>query len=106
MPELSRNPDDYDGPDPYAHAQAINARHDVNPAWAIGGSEGPRYEIEYAIEPTPGTDARATDNELAGPIEDLPLYHHGARIITRTITYGPWRYVTPDEIEHEVNRYA
>ena len=104
MPELSRNPDDYNDHDAYAHAQAINARHDVNPAWAIGGSNDDGWtETEYAIEAVPGDCARCIDTEMAGPIEDLPVFQHGARLITRAIVYGPWRYVTPEEIEAEVS---
>lgn len=102
MPELSRNPDDYDGPDVYAHAQALNAKHDVNRAWAIGSTWTDRNEVQYAVEAFPGDCARCIDIEMAGPIEELPVFQHGARLITRTVTYGPWRYVTPEEIEAEV----
>jgi hypothetical protein len=102
MPELSRDPDDYADHDAYAHAQALNAKHDVadpNFDWAIGGDPDGHTETEYAIEPMPGGDARAHTDELYGAVEELPNYRNGARIVTREITYGGWRYVTPEEIE-------
>lgn len=97
MPELSRNPEDYPTNEAYAHAQAINAKYDDHVA--IGGTDGGHVEQEWAIESSAGDCARGHDTELAGPIEELPIYAAGARIITRTVTYGPWRYVTPEEIE-------
>lgn len=107
MPDLSRNPDDYDA---YAdaHAQAINASHSGDAQrFAVGGTdEFGKTETVYAVEPTPGAKACSITDDMTGAIEDLPDYRNGARIITRTVVYGPWRYVTPDEIEAEVNRYA
>jgi hypothetical protein len=99
MPDLSASPEDYDTNEAYAHAQAIMAKYDTSWA-AIGGVDGPITETEWAIEPSPGDCARGHDTELAGPIEELSIYVAGARIITRQITYGPWRYVTPEEIEN------
>lgn len=108
MPELSRNPDDYDDNDAYAHAQAINAKNSGDAQrFAVGGTDDlGETETVYAVEPTPGANACSITDEMAGAIEDLPDYRNGARIITRTVVYGPWRYVTPDEIEQEVNRHA
>lgn len=101
MPELSRNPDDYDDHDAYAHAQAINAKHDRDrDTFAIGsGDSVDRSEAEYAVEPAPGWHAEGITDDMATAIESCVAYRDGARIITRTVTYGPWRYVTPDEIE-------
>lgn len=103
MPDLSCSPDDYTTIDAYAHAMATLAI-ELNDAeiFAVGGSDLDGHtEIEYAIEPSPGNAARCIDTELAGPIEDLPVFQAGARVITREVTYGPWRYVTPDEIAAE-----
>lgn len=101
MPDLSCSPEDYPTNDAYAHAMATLAAHDATARFAIGG--GDDWEIadtQYAVESSPGDCARGHDNELAGPIEELPIYAAGARIITRQIRYGPWRYVTPEEIEN------
>lgn len=103
MPDF--DPDDYDSPAAYAIATAHAAVADVaRPEfdWAIGGEdrEEGRTEKEYAVEPRRGGSACAADSELAGPIEDLPDFADGARIIVREIHYGPWRYVTPEEIEN------
>lgn len=101
MPDLSCSPDDYEGPADYAHAMATLAYEDPN-QYGIGGEDDePTVERQYAIEPSPGDCARGYDSELAGPIEELSIYAAGARIITREITYGPWRYVTPDEIAND-----
>lgn len=104
MPDLSRNPDDYANHDGYAHAQALNAKHDVARPdfnWAIGGTapDDTQTIIEYGVEPSVGTDAFGRTDELYGAIEDLPNYAAGARVVTRTVTVSPWRYVTPEEIE-------
>ncbi|WP_276203390.1 MULTISPECIES: hypothetical protein [unclassified Mycobacteroides] len=40
-----------------------------------------------------------TIDELASAIEEVSNYREGALIITRTVTYGPWRYVTPEEMQ-------
>lgn len=103
MPDLSCSPDDYDTSDAYAHAMAILAADSGDAEmFAVGGSDlDGRTETEYAIEPTPGDAARSRTDELADAIEDLPVFAAGARIVTREITYGPWQYVTPDEIEAE-----
>ena len=98
MPDLSYSPDDYATHEAYAHAMATLAMQD---GWsAIGGQDGSEVQTEYAIEPSPGDCARGHGSELAGPIEELPIYAAGARLITREIVYGPWRYVTPEEIEN------
>ncbi|WP_141772808.1 hypothetical protein [Mycobacterium malmoense] len=94
MPEL--NPDNYDTADDYAIAAAELAAADPDQEY-IGGDNG-SVETEYAIEPDRGGCPRAHDSELAGPVEELACYRDGARLITRQITYGPWRYVTPEEI--------
>lgn len=98
MSDLSCSPDDYASSDSYAYAMATLAVRDPDQS-AIGGGEGWRTELEFAIEPSPGDCARGHETELAGPIEELPIYAAGARIITRGVTYGPWRYVAPEEIE-------
>jgi hypothetical protein len=98
---LSCSPDDYEDHDAYAHAMATLAALDTDKdEWAIGGEdpESPHTETEYAVEPMRGDCARGHDSELAGLIDELPIYAAGARLITREITYGPWRYVTPEEI--------
>lgn len=101
MPELSRNPDDYDGADAYAHAQAINAEHsrDADIFAIAGGDDYDLLQPEYAIEPAPGWHAEGITDDIATAIESIVAYRNGARLITRTVTYGPWRYVTPEEIE-------
>lgn len=78
-------------------AEAARANFD----WAIGGDgpDGWGKHDEYAIEPERGGSARSITDELYGAIEDLPDYRDEARIITRTVTYGPWRYVTPEELQ-------
>ncbi|MDV6979629.1 hypothetical protein [Mycobacterium intracellulare] len=97
------DPEDFDGHDDYALACAAAAiaeqsRPDFD--WAIGGTDDAFVETEFAVEPMRGGCAQATTDELAGAIEDLPDFCLGARIITREVTYGPWRYVTPDEIQN------
>lgn len=59
----------------------------------------PTTEVEYGIEPSPGDCARFHTDELVSAIEEVPNYREGALIITRTVTYGPWRYVTPEEMQ-------
>lgn len=100
MPDLSCSPADYAGHDAYAHAMATRAAHDTDD-WAIGGGDDgdAHTETEYAIEARPGSCARMHDSELAGLIDELVDFTDGARLITREITYGPWRYVTPREIQ-------
>lgn len=68
--------------------------------WAIGGSapDWTANEVEYAIEPDRGSCARNVTDELYDAIESLPDFRDGARIITRAVSYGPWCYVTPEEI--------
>ena len=100
MPDLSASPDDYDGADAYAHAQASNAKHTNDSViFAVGGTDIAQTTTEYAVEPAPGWNARGVTDEMAGAIEDIVDYRDGARLITREVTYGPWRYVTPEEIE-------
>jgi hypothetical protein len=103
LPDLSCTPDDYETIDAYAYAMAtLAADSGDDETFAVGGSELHGYiETEYAIEPLAGDYARGIDTELAGPIEELPTYRAGARVITREVTYGPWRYVTSVEIEAE-----
>lgn len=93
------DPENYDSSEAYAIAtvEAIPTVDTEN--WAIGGQDPISItEIEYAVEPRRGAPAVARDSELAGPIEDLPDFALGARIIKRTVTYGAWEYVTADEI--------
>lgn len=99
MSELSTNPDDYDDPDAYVHAQAINAKHDSGRDMFLIGSSDAATETVYAVEPAPGWCARSITDDIASAIEDMPDYRDGARLITRNVTYSPWRYVTPEEIE-------
>ena len=80
-----------------AEIAAEAARPDFD--WAIGGNSEPWDEREYAIEPERGGCARGITDELYGAIEDLPDYRDEARLVTRTVTYGPWRYVTPEELQ-------
>lgn len=98
---LSTSPDDYDDHDAYAHAQAINAKHDWDrDTFGIGGGDSVDHvETEYAIEPAPGWSASQITDDIASVIENIVEYRDGARLITRTVTIGPWRYVTPEEIE-------
>lgn len=98
---LSVSPDDYDDADAYAHAQAINAKNDRDrDTFAIGGSDSVGHiHTEYAIEPAPGWSASHVTDDVAGAIEDIVEYRDGARLITRQVNVGPWRYVTPEEIE-------
>lgn len=98
-PDLSHSPEDYDSHEAYATAMATLAAHDPDQEY-IGGDNG-SVETEYAIESDRGECARAHDTELAGLIDELVLYRAGARLIRREVTYGPWRYVTPAEIEAE-----
>jgi len=90
------DPDDYDTHEAYAIATAQAAAADPDQEYICG--ENGHVEVEYAIEPDRGGPARAHDSELAGPIDELVCYRDGARLIARQITYGPWRYVTPQEI--------
>lgn len=101
MSKLSTSPDDYDDHDAYAHAQAINAKHDPRcEFWAIGGDDREdRSCTEYAIEPELGWNAEGVTDDVATAIESIVAYRNGARLITREVTYSPWRYVTPEEIE-------
>lgn len=87
--------------DDYAAAAAAEVRNDPTAHhYAVGGSDDEgSTAVEYAIEPERGACARGVTDELASAIEDLPDYRDGAAIITRTVTYGPWRHVTPEEIK-------
>jgi hypothetical protein len=98
--ELSCSPDDYETHDDYAHAMARIAAADRRD-WAIGGEDPDvsTTETEYAIEAQPGACARMHTDDLGGLIDELVDFAAGARLITRTVVYGPWRYVTPEEIE-------
>lgn len=99
MSKLSTSPDDFEGNDAYAHAQALNAKHDPDRDKFLIGSGDASTEVEYAVEPAPGWRARGITDDIAGAIEDIVDYRDAARLITRNVTYGPWRYVTPEEIE-------
>ncbi|MEE3066609.1 MAG: hypothetical protein VYA67_22150 [Actinomycetota bacterium] len=90
----------YDDEDDYAIATAQAALADPNDeGWEIGGGTTVP-ETEYAIEADRGCYPLCTDDELAGAIEVLADFRPTARLITRQITYGPWRYVTPEEIRN------
>lgn len=91
-------PNNYDTHEAYAIATAQVAITDPDQEYICG--ENGSVEIEYAIEPDRGSSARAHDSELAGPIDELVCYRDGARLVVREITYGPWRYVKPEEIEN------
>lgn len=91
-------PNNYDTHEEYAIATAHAAIADPDQEYVCG--ENGCVETEYAIEPDRGGPARAHDSELAGLIDELVTYRDGARLVVRKITYGPWRYVTPEEIEH------
>lgn len=101
MRELSTSPDDYEDHDAYAHAQALNAKHSGDAkTFAIGGSDiGDESYTEYAVEPAPGWSACGATDDIATAIENIVDYRDGARLVTRTVTVGHWRYVTPEEIE-------
>ena len=104
MSKLSTSPDDYEDADAYARAQAINAKHDPRAEfWAVGGDDfddrEPRVHTEYGVEPEPGWNAEGVTDDIATTIESIVAYRNGSRLITRTVTLGPWRYVTPEEIE-------
>lgn len=100
MPDLSCSPDDYEDHEAYALAMAALACNEtVIPHWALRGIEDEHVEREYAIEATRGANSRSHTDELAAAIDELVDYRDGARLITREIIYGPWRYVIPEEIE-------
>ena len=101
MPDIT--PDEFEDIDDYAAAvQAAAIADAARPdfEFAIGGTDPDGWDraAEYAIEPDRGACARAITDELAGAIESLPDFRPEARIVTRTVAYGPWRYVTPQEI--------
>ncbi|SIN11063.1 hypothetical protein [Mycobacteroides abscessus] len=82
------------------HHENLYARWPADWGWCIGGDQGmPTTETQYAIEPSPHDCARFHTDELASAIEEVSNYREGALIITRTVTYGPWRYVTPEEMQ-------
>lgn len=93
------SPDGYDSHEAYAIATARAAVADPDQEY-LCGENGGHVEVQYAIEPDRGGCARAHDSELAGPIDELVSYRDAARLVTRQITYGPWRYVTPEEVEN------
>jgi hypothetical protein len=103
IPPQHPDPDDFDSNDDFAEEVAIVAIEDAaRPEfkWAIGGSTPgeSQTETEYAIEPLRGSSATGCTDELYGAVEVLSEFCLGARIIKRQITYGPWEYVTPEEI--------
>jgi hypothetical protein len=88
-------------PEDYACATAVLTAHDEGDP-RIGAEPG-YSDCEYAIEPEPGGYAhREGIEELADASRNLPDYRAGARIIVRDVTYGPWRYVTAEQISVEV----
>jgi len=91
-------PDNYDTHEAYAIATSQAAIADPDQEYICGDNGS--VETEYAIEPERGGPARAHDSELAGVIDELACYRDGARLVTRQIMYGPWRYVTPEEISN------
>lgn len=101
MPDIT--PEEFEDIDAFACAVQAAAVTDASRAdfeYAIGGTDPDGWDraTKYAIEPERGLDARAVTDELYDAIESLPDFRAEARIITRTVCYGPWRYVTPDEI--------
>lgn len=103
MPDL--DPDDFDDHDAFAAAVQAEAVADAaRPEfiWAIGGIAPDETSVErqYAVEPWRGSTAAYVTDELYSAIEALPDFCLNARIVTREVTYGPWRYVTPEEIEN------
>ena len=101
---MNHHDDQLDAEDAYAiriqtDILAEAARPDFQ--WAIGGDDPdaePRIETEYAIEPERGACARDVSDYLDVLICDLSDFRAEARLLTREVMYGPWRYVTPDEI--------
>lgn len=99
-----RNPNDFEDLDTFAAAVQAEAVADVHRSdfeWAIGDTapNERHLEVEYGIEPSRGDGTREISDELYDAVHGLPDYRDGARIVTRTVTYGPWRYVTPAEID-------
>lgn len=97
------NPDNYEDMHDYAAAIQAEAVADADRsdfAWAIGGTAPDEFaiQIDYAIEPMRGDGPHMTTDELYDAIENLPSFRGGARIIKRQVSYGPWEYVTPEEI--------
>ncbi|GAA2418332.1 hypothetical protein [Mycolicibacterium llatzerense] len=90
-----------DDPSTYAAAVAAEAIRDLPmPYWAARGDKPSfRDETEYGIEVGSGY-VHGIGDEFAAQIESLPDYAEG-RIVTRKVTYGPWRYVIPEEFEDD-----
>ncbi|SLH39065.1 hypothetical protein [Mycobacteroides abscessus] len=75
--------------------------------YGVGGGGAPHiYEQhpQYAIEPCRGGPARSITQNLVESIEELPDYRDEARLVVRTVTFGPWRYVTPEEVDAATDR--
>lgn len=97
------DPDAFDSSDSFAEevqSQAVEDAARPDFAWAIGGTVPGEVttELEYGIEVTRGSNAIEVTDSLVGTIEDLDSYRAGARIVARSVVYGAWRYVTPEEI--------
>jgi hypothetical protein len=91
-PDLSRSVEDYPTIDHYALAMATLADADV--PVEIVGAEPASVDCQYGVEPEPGALVHQERiDELRDAINALPNYRAGARIIVRTVQYGPWRYV-------------
>ncbi|MDM3929275.1 hypothetical protein [Mycobacterium intracellulare] len=65
--------------------------------------DGPGYsDCEYGIEMAPGASVLTSDiEELTDAIGQLPEIGSTAAIVVRDVTFGPWRYVTPEAIAVE-----
>lgn len=89
--------------DAIAFIQKVTVEASLQPnfPFAIGGTAPgeQRVEVEYGIEAGFGGHAHVSTC-LAGAIESLPDFRNEARLITRTVTYGPWRYVTAEEVRN------
>ena len=95
------NLDDFDSNDDYAAAVQAAAIADPDTRWAIGGDDPvARTERQYAIEPGRGGSASGHIDDLGFAVDSLPDYRADARLVVREISYGPWRYVTPEEIRN------
>lgn len=57
-------------------------------------------EVEYGVEVARGEVPTHVTDEFGDVVEALPDYRDGAAIVVRTVTYSPWRYITPEEITH------
>lgn len=96
-PDLSRSVEDYPSIDDYALAMATLGAGDAS--FEIIGAQPASVDCQYGVEPEPGALVqRERIDELRDAINALPSYRAGARIIVRTVQYGPWQYVSPGVI--------